>query len=221
MSSAAGRLPNETSAYRKAREELLRAEIDLRRQMESVAVLRRKLPIGGEVPEDYVFEGPDGSVRLSELFGRGDTLVAYSFMYGPDMERACPMCTSMLDGLDAQAPHIMQTVNLVVIAKSPIARIMDHASSRDWSRLPLLSSHRNHYNRDYLGEDADGSQLPMLNVFVRDGGAIRHSYATEMYYAKNEAGQDPRHIDLLWPLWQVLDLTPGGRPAGWYPKLAY
>ncbi|HXC49640.1 MAG TPA: DUF899 family protein [Candidatus Limnocylindrales bacterium] len=219
--STASRLPNETSEYRAARERLLEAEVALRRQMESVAELRRKLPLGGKVPEDYVFEGAGGPVRLSELFTRGDTLVAYSFMYGPNMEHACPLCTSMLDGLDGEAPHIREHVSLVVIAKSPIARIMEHAGRRGWSDLTLLSSHDNDYNRDYLGEAPDGSQLPMLNVFVKDDGAIRHFYATELLFAKNDAGKDARHIDLLWPLWQVLDLTPGGRGTGWYPKLQY
>lgn len=221
MGNDGSRLPNETPGYRQAREELLQAEIDLRRQAESVAVLRRKLPVGGEVPEDYVFEGAGGSVRMSELFERGDTLVAYSFMYGPDMDHACPMCTSMLDGLDGEAPHITQRVNLVVIARSPIARIMEHAGRRGWSKLRLLSSQGNSYNRDYLAEAPDGSQLPMLNVFVREGGRIRHFYATEMLFAKQEPGEQARHIDLLWPLWQVLDLTPGGRGSDWLPKLAY
>src|SRR6185369_11426134 len=104
----------------------------------------------------------------------GDTLVAYNFMYGPEMENACPMCTSMLDGLDAEAPHIEQRVGLVVIAKSPIARIMEHARSRGWSHLKLLSSAASSYNRDYHGETADGAQLPMLNVFARRDGAIHH-----------------------------------------------
>ena len=116
------RLPNESPEYRQAREDLLLAEIDLRRRVESVAAQRRSLPPGGEVPEDYEFQHNGGIVRLSELFQRGDTLIAYSFMYGPDMDHACPMCTSMLDGLDGEAPHIAQRANLVVIAKSPIAR---------------------------------------------------------------------------------------------------
>ena len=70
--------PNENAKYRSARDKLLKAEIDLRRQIEKVAAERRKLPPGGEVPEDYVFQSEQGSVKLSELFGRGDTLVAPS-----------------------------------------------------------------------------------------------------------------------------------------------
>ena|SRR5712692_1197925 len=72
--------PNEKPKYRAARKKLLKAELALRKQVEQVASLRRKLPPGGEVPEDYVFESEQGKVRLSELFVNGNTLVAYSFM---------------------------------------------------------------------------------------------------------------------------------------------
>src|SRR5690349_8537059 len=119
--------PNETSAYRRARNRLLKAEADLRRQVERVAAQRRKLPAGGKVPEDYEFDSPSGKVRLSQLFERGNTLVAYSFMFGPKMANACPMCTAFIDGLNGNAQHIMQRTNLVVIAKSPLERILDYA----------------------------------------------------------------------------------------------
>jgi predicted dithiol-disulfide oxidoreductase (DUF899 family) len=212
--------PNESAAYRKARNALLEAEVDLRKRIEAVAAQRRQLPPGGEVPEDYVFEGDQGRVKLSELFARGGALVAYSFMYGPKMAHACPMCTSMLDALDGNAQHIAQRTSLVVIAKSPLARIQEHARSRGWSRLRLLSSEGNSYNTDYHGEDAQGRQLPMLNVFVKDQ-AVRHFYGTELLEAQPEKGRDPRHIDMVWPLWNVLDFTPGGRGSDWYPKLEY
>ena len=214
------KFPNESRAYRHAREELLEAEIRLRRHTEQVAALRRALPPGG-VAQDYVFDAEEGRLGLSELFKRGESLVAYSFMYGPDMERPCPMCTSILDGLEGNAQHIAQRTNLVVIAKSPIERILAFARSRGWSRLRLLSSQGNSYNRDYHAETADGAQMPMLNVFRRDGGTIRHFYGTELLYAKVEPGQNARHVDLIWPLWNVLDFTPEGRGSDWYPKLDY
>lgn len=217
----AGHFPNESRKYRGARQKLLDAETNLRKQIEAVAVQRRRLPPGGEAPEDYVFEGQDGKVKLSELFRNGNTLVAYSFMYGPKMAKACPMCTSMLDGLNGNAQHIAQRTNLVVIAKSPLGRILEHAKSRGWSNLRLLSSADNNYNRDYHGEAADGSQLPILNVFVTDEKKIRHWYASELLFAKTVPGQDPRHVDAIWPLWNLLDLTPEGRGKDWYPKLSY
>ncbi len=212
--------PNESAAYRKARNKLLTAEKALRKKIEEVAALRRKLPQGGAVPEDYEFDSAQGRVRLSQLFERGDTLVAYSFMYGPQMEKACPLCTSMLDGLDGNAQHIAQCTNLVVIAKSPLARIEEHARARGWRNLKLLSSQGNGYNRAYHGEDADGRQWPMLNVFVRRAGKLRHFWGTELFYAKRSDKLDPRHVDALWPLWNLLDMTPEGRGA-FYPKLQY
>ena len=217
----AGQFPNESKEYRAARQKLLESELDLRRRVEAVAAQRRKLPPGGEAPEDYVFEGQDGKVKLSELFRNGDTLVAYSLMYGPKMAKPCPMCTSMLDGLDGNAQHIAQRTNLVVIAKSPLERIVEHARSRGWFNLRLLSSAHNNYNRDYHAERPDGSQMPILNVFVKHGSKIRHWYATELMFAKADPGQNERHIDMIWPLWNLLDFTPEGRGKDWYPKLSY
>ena len=154
------RLPNEDGAYRAARDALLVAEAELRRQIERVAAQRRALPLGGALPQDYAFEeGEDArTVRLSQLFGDKQTLVLYSFMYGPAMERPCPLCSSMLDGLDGQAPHITQRVALAVAARSPIGRIRAAAAERGWRRLRLISSAGNSYHRDYLSESPTGDQ---------------------------------------------------------------
>jgi predicted dithiol-disulfide oxidoreductase (DUF899 family) len=131
------------------------------------------------------------------------------------------MCTSFLDSLDGAAPHIMQRVNLAVVAKSPIARILDFTRARGWRSLRLLSSAGNTYNRDYHGEAPDGSQNPSLNVFTRRNGEIRHFFHSELLFAKSEKGQNPRHNDMMWPLWNVLDVTPEGRGKDWYPSLEY
>src|SRR5574337_215452 len=221
------RFPGESSAYRKARDKLLKEEIALRRHTEAVAALRRKLPPGGKVPEDYVFGGVDElmgvrKVRLSELFSPGkDTLVIYNYMYGPNMERPCPMCSSMLDALEGNAQHITQRVNLAVVAKSPLPRILGLAQDRGWRRLRLLSSANNSYNRDYFCESEDGRQWPALNVFRKRGNAIHHFWNTELMFAPSDKGQEPRHVDFIWPLWNVLDATPEGRGKDWHPKLSY
>jgi predicted dithiol-disulfide oxidoreductase (DUF899 family) len=76
-------------------------------------------------------------------------------------------------------------------------------------------------NRDYHGENADGDQRPMLNVFHRDGETIRHFWGSELLYAPTEPGQDPRHIGTLEPMWNPLDLTPGGRPPRWDEQIQY
>ena len=219
------RFPNESIEYRQARSRLLRAEVDLRKQIEQVARERRKLPMGGHIKEDYTFKSiiPDGvvkSVRLSELFSPGKgSLIIYSFMYGPQMEEPCPSCTSLIDGFNAVAPHTTQRMNMVIVAKSPIERIMTFARSRGWDRIRFLSSHQNTYNTDYWAESEDGSQLPMVNVFVKRNSTFHHFWGSELLFA--EAEGDPRHVDLLWPLWNLLDLTPEGRGTNWNPKLSY
>ena len=213
--------PNESVKYRAKRNELLRAEMDLRTHVERVAALRRKLPLGGEVREDYLFEGADGPVKLSELFGKHDTLVLYNFMYGPRMKEACPMCTAMLDSLDGAAEHLGQRVGVAVVAKSPIERIQNFARERGWDQMRLVSSADNSFNRDYQGETANGDQMPMLHVFTRRNGKIHHFWGSEMLFPSAMRGQNSRHIDMIWPLWNVLDLVPAGRGSDWIPRLSY
>jgi predicted dithiol-disulfide oxidoreductase (DUF899 family) len=225
------RFPNESASYREARNQLLQAELTLRRNLEEVATLRRKLPLGGEVPEDYIFDegGSDledsattRKTRLSELFQPGqDTLAIYSFMYGPKMKAACPACTSILDSLNGTAPHAKQRMNLAVVAKNPLETIRTHARSRGWHNLRLLSSAANTYNHDYHGETAEEDQQPGLNVFTRKNGTIHHFYYTELRFAAPEPGQHHRAVDLLWPLWNLFDFTPEGRGTNWGPKLVY
>lgn len=225
------RFPGESEAYRKRRDELLNAEIELRRQIEEVARMRRDLPPGGPIPEDYRFEegGADlddretvREVRLSELFREGKTtLLVYSFMFAPDAETPCTSCTSILDGLNGQARHFLDRINFVAVAKAPIRMFREWARQRGWDHLRLLSSYRNTYNRDYFGESEQGAQWPALNVFVNAGDGIRHFYNTELLYAPSEEGQNARHVDLIWPLWNLLDYTPEGRGTDWYPRHAY
>jgi predicted dithiol-disulfide oxidoreductase (DUF899 family) len=214
--------PGETAKYRAARNSLLKQEIKARREIEKAAAARRKLPLGGAVPEDYVFDSANGPVKLSELFEPGkDTLLVYSFMFGPRMPEPCPSCSSILDSMDGAAPHVAQRVNLAVVARSPIDRILAFTRERGWHHLRLLSSAHNTYNRDYHGENAAGDQLPMMNVFTRRRGRLYHTWATEMYFAPSDRGQDKRHVDLIWPVWNLLDMTPEGRGAKWGPKLRY
>ena len=219
--------PNETGDYRVARQELLSAEIALRSQVEDVAKMRRQLPAGGELKEDYVFDEIVGdSVKktsFAELFLPGtNTLFLYNFMYGPEMNAACPMCTSFVDGLNGQTVHIKQRISLAIVAKNPINKFHQHAATRGWDNLRLLSSDGNSFNTDYFGE-VDGHQQSIINVFVKDGldqGPIRHFWGSEMVFAPAEDGQNMRHVDMMWPLWNVLDVTPVGR-GDWYPALSY
>jgi predicted dithiol-disulfide oxidoreductase (DUF899 family) len=228
--------PGESGDYRAARNALLAQEMELRRQKERVAVQRRALPAGGMIPEDYEFDGDGGKVKLSALFSPGkDTLAVYSFMYGPERERPCPGCTHFLDGLDGAVQHINQRLNVAVVAKSPLPRILAFAKERGWHRLRLLSTAGNTYDQAYFG-DSRGLpvavreqqefkagvewDMPMLNVFHRDGKAIRHFWGSEVLYVPPESGQEYRHNDALDPLWNMLDLTPAGR-GDFHPKLSY
>jgi predicted dithiol-disulfide oxidoreductase (DUF899 family) len=237
--------PGESTEYREARSRLLEREIELRRLTEAVAAERRELPPGGEVPEDYLFQGagPDGEpmdVRLSELFAPGKgSLAIYSFMFPRDpeddrpapvreketaklplAEGPCPSCVSLLDQLDGMVEHASQIMNFAVAAKSPLDRLQTWKRERGWRRLRLLSSAGNSYNPDYLAETPEGAQRPMLNVFHRDGDTIRHFWGSELFYAPGDAGQDPRHVGTLEPLWNLFDLTPDGRP-NWDEQLNY
>lgn len=227
--------PNESAEYRRVRNALLEEEMALRRQIERVAAQRRALPPGGVVPEDYLFEGEEGPMRLSQLFRGRDTLVVYSFMFGPERERPCPGCVHFLDGLEGAAPHIRERAAFVVVAKSPIQRLLDVARERSWRHLRLYSTNGNTYDRDYFGDSTalasamrrqqdfkDGEEwdMPILNVFKRDGETVRHFWGSELLYTPPESGQEYRHNDLLDPLWNFFDVTPEGR-ADFEPKLEY
>jgi predicted dithiol-disulfide oxidoreductase (DUF899 family) len=226
------RFPGESEEFRLARDELLAAEIELRRHSEAVAAQRRSLPLGGEAPTDYGFQEIDAergtqAVRLSELFAEGkDTLVLYSFMFiadesGNPLGVACPACTSIIDALDGQAPHLTQRINLATVAKVPIEQFRRHADTRGWEHIRLLSAAESTYKRDYHCETPEGSQRPIANVFVRREGRIHHSWSSELAFASADPGEHPRHVDFMWPLWNVLDLTPEGRGEGWHPRLSY
>ena len=215
------RFPGESVAYRKARMELLAEEIDLRRRIEHVAEMRRALPPGGAVPEDYVFQGVDGPVPMSGLFGRHGTLITYNWMFGPKRERPCPMCTSLLSAFDGAMPDLLQRVAFAVIATSPVERMAAFARERGWRYLPLYSSQGNSFNADYAGETPDSGDVPAFNVFQRDGGTLRHFWAAEMGPGTADPGQDPRGAPDPMPIWNLLDMTPEGRGRDWYPKLSY
>ena len=238
--------PGESAEYRAARERLLAKEIELRRAMEEVAVARRRLPPGGPMPEDYAFhalgsEGTPANVRLSQLVAAvSGSLVIYNFMfprYSQDMrpgpaagatskleleEGPCPSCVAFLDQLDGAAAHMKAAgLNFVVIAKAPLDRLLAFGNERGWRNLRLISAAGNNFKRDYHAETPEGHQMPMLTVFRRLDGEIRHFWSSEMFYAPAEPGQDPRHTGTLEPLWNMMDLTPEGRPSDWNEQLQY
>jgi predicted dithiol-disulfide oxidoreductase (DUF899 family) len=215
------RIPNESAEYRAARTALLAEEIELRRHIARVAEMRRALPPGGPVTGDYRFEGEEGVVDFEGLFRDKPTLIAYSYMFGPERERPCPMCTNLLGPLDANAADLDQKVSVVVIARSPIAKLRAWKEERGWKNLRLYTDLDGNYSRDYFGLLPDGSEVPALNVFTRRDGTIRHFWSGEMTGPTADPGQDPRGAPDPAPLWTFLDMTPEGRDPSWYPKLEY
>ena len=216
------RYPNETEDYRVARNALLKAERKHRQQTEELARMRRSLPLGGTVPEDYLFVDRHGeNVSMSELFGPDhDVLVVYSFMF-PTEGLPCPMCTAFLDGLNGNAPHLHPHASLAVVAQASPEELDAFATTRHWPELRLLSCGGTGYGLAYGGEDRGGNQLPMLNVFHRSAETVRHFYGTELFFTPPEEGQHPRHVDPMWSLWNILDVTPFGRPSDWWPRIDY
>lgn len=214
------RHPDESDEYRRARQELLVEEIELRRHAEQVAALRRNLPPGGEVPQDYRFVAEDGAVvTLSELFGAHDTLIIYSYMFGPQRETPCPMCMSLMGGVDHKIADIRQRVAIAFTARSPIERLIEAKEARRWTDLPVYSDQSGDYTKDYVSaEDAD---MPAYNVFTRRDGVVRHFWSDEITGDMADPGQDPRGAVEMDPLWLLLDTVPAGRGTDWHPQLTY
>ena len=222
------RLSNEPADYLARREELRLAEIELMRHQERVAELRRGLPLGAPV-QDYVFQegpsdldagdGPVRTVRLSELFsGAGRSLVIYHLMYGKRQTSPCPMCTMWIDGYNGVAHHLAQNVDFAIAAAADPATLRAHARARGWHNLRLLSCGDSTFKYDLASEDADGNQDSTMSVFTRDKqGTVRHFYTSHPAMAEDI---DQRGLDLLTPVYNVLDLTPEGRDD-WYAELTY
>lgn len=213
------RHPNESAEYRRAREALLAEEIELRRHIERVAEMRRALPPGGEVTRAYEFSGESGKVTLPELFGNKQTLVIYSYMFGPQREKPCPMCTSFMSTWEAKLPDVEQRIAFAFVARSSIERLIEAKRTRGWTRHKVYSDMSGDYTRDYVS--ATDADMPGYSVFTRRDGVIRHFWSGEMGQAMADPGQDPRGAPDIDPLWTLLDTTPEGRGKDWYPKLGY
>lgn len=212
--------PNDSDEYRAARTALLAEEIELRRHIERVAAQRRALPPGGLVA-DHEFRDENGKiVQWADLFGDHDTLVTYFWMYGPDRERPCPMCTALIGSLDVPARDISQRVAIAVIGRSPVERQLAFARERGWKNLKFYATVGDRFARDYRGLAPNGEEWPALDVWVRRDGEVRHFWGSELG-GTEDPGQDARGAPDPTPLWNILDLTPGGRGTDWYPRLDY
>jgi predicted dithiol-disulfide oxidoreductase (DUF899 family) len=221
-------LRNESADYLSKREELRIAEIDLMRQRERVAELRRRLPQGAIV-QDYEFvEGPADlsagdtpirTVRLSDLFtGKNRSVVVYHFMHGKRNTTPCPMCTLLIDGFNGVAHHLAQNLDFAIVAAADPPVLRAHARTRGWDNLRLLSCGTNTFKYDLGSEDAEGNQDSTVSVFSRDSnGTLRHVYSAHPSMS-NDIKE--RGLDLLCPVYNILDLTPQGR-GDWYASFDY
>ncbi len=212
--------PGETEAYRKAREALLAEEIEFRRHMTRLTEQRRALPPGPVIAKNYRFKDENGlEVGLIDLFGKHDTLMTYFWMYGPQRERPCPMCTNWLGGVNGNADDIKQRVALKILSRSPVPRQLAFAAERGWKALDFVQTVGDDYATD-LGSSigADGGERAAMTVFKRDGDTVRLFWASEMAMEMADPGQDPRDAPDIASLWSILDLTPGGRDPRGYPK---
>jgi predicted dithiol-disulfide oxidoreductase (DUF899 family) len=204
------RYPNESGEYRDARDALLKEEQELIDKVRSVAEKRRELPLGGELKEDYVFQwASDGKVgervKFSELFGDKNTLLLYSFMFGPNWDNPCTSCTSLMDGFDRAWYSVNRDAAFAAIAKAPAEKIDGWAKKRGWSQIPLVSGFESSYQTDYKCQDPndDDMQQPVMHVFTKRDGKIVHFWGTETTM---------NHVDTVWPYWNLMDFTPDGRP---------
>ena len=214
--------PGASPEYDKAREALLAEEIEFRRHMTRLCEQRRALPPGPVIAKDYRFKDEQAAqVGLLDLFGDKDTLIAYFWMYGPQRERPCPMCTNWLGAVNGNAADIKQRVALKILGRSPVERQYAFAHERGWRDLNFVQTVGDDYAKDLGILKPDGSEFAALVVYRRDGDQVRLFWASEMTEEMADPGQDPRDAPDIASLWSLLDLTPGGRGTGWYPKLQY
>ena len=224
---SAYRYPNESEEYRARRDELLELEKEHRALTEAVARKRQELPPGGKLKEDYRFEriGADGTVEevaFSELFGDHRSLLVYTMMYGKDWDAPCPSCTSLVDVFNANHHPVSQHCAFVVVGAASAQQFHDWARKRGWSSIPLYSAGKSSYVLDYFAREGadDPALVTMMNSFRKTPEGIFHHWGCELVSHPMENGH-PRHVDVVWPYWNLLDLTPDGRGEDWYPQLDY
>lgn len=214
--------PGASAQYETARQALLAEEIEFRRHLTRLVEQRRALPPGPVIDKDYRFKDEQGfEVGLRDLFGDKDTLVTYFWMYGPQRERPCPMCTNWLGAVNGNAADIKQRVALKILGRSPVERQYAFAQQRGWRDLNFVQTVGDDYAADLGLLNDDGTENPALVVFRRDGDEVRLFWASEMSRDMADPGQDPRDAPDIASLWSILDLTPEGRGTDWYPKLQY
>ena len=200
-----------------ARKQFLAKEKEFTRLRDELSEQRRGLP-WEKVEKSYVFEGPNGKVTLSDLFGGRSQLVVYHFMFGPGWKEGCPSCSFMADQFDAIAPHMTQRdTALVAVSRATSPEIEAFKKRMGWN-FPWVSSFKNDFNYDYhvsFSKEAIASgkaiynygtstfpseEGPGASIFCQKDGQIFHAHST---YG--------RGLDMMLNAYNFLDLTPKGR----------
>jgi predicted dithiol-disulfide oxidoreductase (DUF899 family) len=227
-------LPKVTSRdeWLAARKALLVKEKELTRARDALNAERRRLPMVA-IEKDYVFEGPEGSASLLDLFDGHLQLIVGHFMFDPSWDDGCPSCTA---GADENAPGLcrhleVRDTRMVYVSRAPLAKLEDYKQRRGWT-FPWYSSHGSDFNYDFgvtidesvapaaynyktkaeheasgTGYYLEGEQpmeLPGLSVFLREGDAVFHTYSNFARGGEWTGGS-----------YAFLDLTPLGRQEDW------
>ena len=198
------------------RKELLAKEKEFTHARDELTRQRQALPWEA-VEKDYVFEGPNGKETLADLFDGRSQLLVYHFMFDPDDEAGCPVCSFWADNFDPIVQHLRQRdVTMIAISRAPFPKIATYRERMGWS-FKWVSSSQNDFNFDYgasfrpekrdqavynYGTLAPGDpNREGASVFARDKtGTVFHTYSA---YA--------RGIDLVNTAYNYLDLVPKGR----------
>ncbi len=211
------------SEWLKARKALLAKEKEFTRARDALSAARRELP-WVKLGKDYLFEGPAGKETLADLFAGKNQLMIYHFMLGPDWVQGCPSCSFLADHFDGANIHLAQRdVSFVVVSRAPLAEIQAYKKRMGW-KFKWVSSYGSNFNHDFHvsftpEEKASGKveynytvgefpseEAPGLSSFIKDGGAVFHTYST---YG--------RGLDIIIGAYNMLDLAPKGRDEGALP----
>lgn len=212
--------PNE---WLTARKNLLAKEKEFTKARDALSAARRELP-WVKVGKNYIFEGPAGQEMLADLFAGKSQLMIYHFMLGPNWVQGCPSCSFLADHFDGANIHLAQRdVSFVVVSRAPLAEIEAYKKRMGW-KFKWVSSYSSDFSQDFgvsfdkddvdaktmaynFGTEAvNSTELPGLSAFIKDDGAVFHTYST---YA--------RGLDTLVGAYNMLDLAPKGRDEDGLP----
>lgn len=200
-------LPKIVSAaeWQAAREKLLVKEKAATRAQDALAAERRRLPIV-RIDKQYLFEGPNGSATLLDLFERRRQLIIYHFMFAPGVggwpTAGCPGCSFVVDQVGHLAHLHARDTSFALVSLAPLANILGYKKRMGWT-VPWYSSSGSDFNVDF-GLTSDEGETFGLSVFLHDGDSVFRTY-----FASDRAAE------AFGNTWSFLDLTPFGRQEEW------